>query len=268
MPGQILLVAEGRRPPNISTDSLLLAHGTGLTFYDPDMSTVIKGGDLPALETQPDLKASIDEWVQQWLAIAKNLPPGYTPQHCRDFDIKRYNRLALKLVRGVAACLSEHQQICYVAAKRKGTWHASWLSDLSRYPAFDPEEHSLSAGGDSLKWVRIMPDGISTGLWNSRGQPLLPENLPLPEFVIARIARWAREYNSTVGVWNRRSADNFAELAAEDERIERHAAEGLRIAQAMKLALPDWTIVYFDANLAERFRSRRVYQFEITGTNV
>jgi hypothetical protein len=107
------------------------------------------------------------------------------------------------------------------------------------------------------RWVRIMCDYSADGVWHSDGASGCAEGLPVEEALIERIRQW-QAWFETYEPWE----DNPAEFD-----IEAFSAEGLAIAKAVKAALPDWTVIYFDeAALARASRKapRHVYEYEIS----
>ena len=87
------------------------------------------------------------------------------------------------------------------------------------------------------RWVRVMADYGSAGLWDHDGAPLNPNRLPLSSKLRERLTRWCVRFQ--------RSFEREIDLDA-------FAAEGHAIARAVKAELPDWSIVYFDDAAAAR----------------
>lgn len=97
------------------------------------------------------------------------------------------------------------------------------------------------------KWVRIMADYGAEGIWDKRGFSREPESIPLSCELSTRVYAWQDWYD-------RQCTDYLPENQLD---VVAFAAEGLAIARAVKAALPDWTIIYFDeARLAEARRER------------
>jgi hypothetical protein len=82
-----------------------------------------------------------------------------------------------------------------------------------------------------------MADYGSAGVWDHDGAPLNPNRLPLSPRLRARLAQWCAQFQ--------RSFEREIDLDA-------FAAEGRAIARAVKAALPDWSIVFFDDAAAAR----------------
>jgi hypothetical protein len=91
------------------------------------------------------------------------------------------------------------------------------------------------------RWVRVMADYGSAGLWDHDGAPLNPNRLPLSPKLRERLARWCVRFQ--------RSFEREIDL-------DTFAAEGRAIARAVKTELPDWSIVYFDDAAAVRRNCR------------
>ncbi len=111
------------------------------------------------------------------------------------------------------------------------------------------------------RWVRIMCDVFCDGVWHKDGCAGDADGLPIPTTLIERIRRWQATYD----ILHDRSFD-AGKYRAEPGFIP-FAAEGLEIARAVKAALPDWTVIYFDERLARTWgqpRPDRPCQYEIT----
>jgi hypothetical protein len=91
--------------------------------------------------------------------------------------------------------------------------------------------------GKSHRHLYIMADYGSAGIWDHDGRPLDPAKLPLSPKLRDRLARWCTRFQASFE--NEINLDTFA-------------AEGRAIAHAVKVALPAWSIVYFDEAAALR----------------
>src|SRR5687767_10881130 len=98
------------------------------------------------------------------------------------------------------------------------------------------------------RFVRIMCDYTAEGVWHKDGLGAAAE-LPVDATLIERILRWQAWFETAL------YDDNFDDSA--------FAAEGLAIAKAVKDALPDWTVVYFDQARADLDAPRDTYEYEI-----
>lgn len=89
------------------------------------------------------------------------------------------------------------------------------------------------------KYIRVMPYYISNGIWHRDGLHADPEELPVSNELLVRLAQWSDWYNVN---------DDFL---PEDERKnqlnwDEFEKEGVEIARAIKRELPDWTVVWHD----------------------
>jgi len=92
----------------------------------------------------------------------------------------------------------------------------------------------------SDKYVRIMADYSSTGIWDRAGIMLNVEEVPeLPFWWIPRLKAWTEKYEDN---------DDYMEDSQSDFPYEEFAAEGLELAQSLATILADWEIWYFDEN--------------------
>jgi len=108
------------------------------------------------------------------------------------------------------------------------------------------------------RWIRIMCDYSADGVWAKNGGSASAYELPVDLWLIARIRGWQ--------AWYERFDCMSVEPPAD---IEAFALEGLAIARAVKAALPEWTIIYFDEAQwyqGERRpgRPRSEYEYAIT----
>ena len=111
------------------------------------------------------------------------------------------------------------------------------------------------------KFIKLMADYSSTGLWCEYGTNLGPHNLPVSKELHERIRLWCEEYEKN---------DDWLPI---DERsgvfdLRLFAANGLEIAKAIKEELPDWTVIYFDEYELDRqylnaHHNRDAYVYEV-----
>src|SRR6185312_8878778 len=100
------------------------------------------------------------------------------------------------------------------------------------------------------KWVRVMADYSSDGLWHKDGCTAAAEDLPISAPLQARLRAWCDWYEQ-----------NTDYLPADERKpfdTPAFAAEGREIARAIKAELPEWTVIYLDeaeleAVIAQRF---------------
>ncbi len=102
--------------------------------------------------------------------------------------------------------------------------------------------------GDFLDgWARLMAEQGTGGVWDREGGGACIEDVPVSGPVAARFERWLAWYERARDDWKRDPDFDYAGFAA----------EGLAIARAVKVELPDWTIVYFDASRCRYEQARQ-----------
>jgi hypothetical protein len=90
------------------------------------------------------------------------------------------------------------------------------------------------------KWVRIMAEHGSDGVWHQGGGAADSDDLPISEALKKRLAFWNFEYGKTIDpILTERMGEEPFDVVA-------FSAEGLALANAIKTEAPDWTIEYFD----------------------
>lgn len=82
------------------------------------------------------------------------------------------------------------------------------------------------------KYIKVMADYYSTGLWNSRGTSVDPKQIPIPFWLTEELDDWCLRYDLT-GMSCDFDVDSFNRV-------------GYSIAVKIKQALPDWKVLYFD----------------------
>lgn len=112
--------------------------------------------------------------------------------------------------------------------------------------------------GTSPRWLRLMADYSASGLWSPNGALDL-DDVPLSDVLKARVAAWAAWYETNDDYLPPEARKGTFDLAA-------FAAEGLAIAKAIRQALPDWTVVYYDEarkHARPRGAPRSHFQYEV-----
>ncbi|MBN3762008.1 hypothetical protein [Burkholderia sp. Ac-20365] len=119
------------------------------------------------------------------------------------------------------------------------------------------EQNSVS----QERWIRLSADNSSTGIWLRDGAMAEPEELPVSSQLHSRI--------DTRCWWYEQSKDY---LPPEERPAffdwDAFSQEGLSIACAIKMELPDWTVVYFDMgaylrSVKNEDSSRETYEYEV-----
>jgi hypothetical protein len=84
------------------------------------------------------------------------------------------------------------------------------------------------------KWVALDCDYSTDGVKSYNAEYCCADELPVDAAIIARIRAWQEEYEA------------FLDMPEDEAKVRGplYDAEGLAIAQALKAALPDWTVVY------------------------
>lgn len=273
MAGELFLMAPSRpRRRGYDPMALHLSQSVGLCHIEGWRHQGFLVADAPA---DHGIAPLLEQRIAAWVACYRQFEEGHaswTPQHCRGFDIQRHNREGLAIARTIVAALSSGRQLCFQPVKRRGAYHHSQLVEQYSHQAdtrLSPEQggppcpayHDDSR--DPARWVRVMGDYSSSGIWHWQGYEMDPDDLPVPAGVKARLADWASRYLSGADSWSEGDADNFAALQDEDRQLRAYSDEGLSIARAIKVSLPDWTVVYFDEALSVRHAIRARFQFEI-----
>lgn len=116
------------------------------------------------------------------------------------------------------------------------------------------------------RWVKVMADYSSSGLWNSNGANADVDFVPMSAALRARLDAWC--------LWYEKNEDYLGTPDSDFDYVS-FCAEGLAVAKAIKAELPDWTVVYFDESKmpgiapgTERAGGRAVpreeYEYEVT----
>ena len=112
------------------------------------------------------------------------------------------------------------------------------------------------------KYLRVMADYSSTGLWNKDGINVEVDSLGLSEGVLKSLDDWCLEYE--------RNNDYLPEEYRTDPRfnLKEFSERGLEVAKLIKSELKDFKIVYFDefkmvTMLDARCGRRDEYEYEV-----
>jgi hypothetical protein len=100
------------------------------------------------------------------------------------------------------------------------------------------------------KFVKLMPDYLSTGVWNEHGINIDLDMIPIPYWLKVMVADWQAEYDR---------------LAYDEKEfdVKKFSIEGLAIAKKIKRELPRWTVIYFDESRASTFVRPSNYEYEV-----
>jgi hypothetical protein len=256
---------QGRLPQE---DALFLVRGKGLGRFPPN------GRDRPIFspvenefELGPELEARIARWVMVWRKWSSCLPKRYTPLDCREFDIQRFNREALAICREVAPRLPEDQEICFNGVKRTGVFHRTWMMEAGlpgrAKSSASPEARPRQEDPDKV--IKLMAEYGGEALWGGRG-PILPDDLPISQALQAEITQWGRGLLRATESWLPGDDDSFQRYQDHDDRKRLHAERGTRLARALSRELPDWTVIYFNSDLADRHADPNLYYFTYAGS--
>jgi hypothetical protein len=87
----------------------------------------------------------------------------------------------------------------------------------------------------NFKWVRIMPDWCSSGIWDRNSGNCDESELPVTPELISRIQEWQKRWDS--------QEVYLAPTLESEEEAEWIITENLLIAIEVAKQLPDWTVV-------------------------
>lgn len=117
-------------------------------------------------------------------------------------------------------------------------------------------EHSVEV---ERKYVKVMADYCSTGLWNKDGINMDVAFYTLSPPTVNALRDWC--------LWYEKNDDYMPEGQRKRPPfdIEAFATEGLRVAKMIKADLPDYTVMYFDELLLDRLGQveDRRYEYEV-----
>lgn len=247
---------KGRFPQD---DALFLIRGRGIGRFRQNgrnLRTFAEWGEGGRFG--PELDHRLKAWVRVWASWSACLPKPYTPLDCREFDVQSFNREGLAICREILPFLPEGQELCFNGLKRSGAFHRTFLMERWLARRVGTLSTSLPPDHDPDKTVKVMAEYGGDALWLWSG-PIDPDDLPISAELSERIAAWGKGLITAADTWLPGEADVFQRYKEHDERKRRHADRGLAIAQALKRELPDWTVIYFDADLADRHSDAALY---------
>jgi len=118
------------------------------------------------------------------------------------------------------------------------------------------------------RWVLVMGEYSSEGIWEKDGCEGAVENLPVSKNLQQRLYNWNLKYDTIQWAYDE------PEVAPDEPPDWREfSAQGLALAKEVKAALPDWTVMYSDeekyvvskSNGMTEKMAAKYYRYEITG---
>lgn len=113
------------------------------------------------------------------------------------------------------------------------------MKSLMLRPMLDALSHT---GCEVDKYIKLMADYCSSGLWNKEGECIAIEQMPVSAELLVRVDAWVRKYD--IGCTDYLSSTD--EGYNHDFNMKAFSDEGWAIAHSIKEELPDWTVMYFD----------------------
>ena len=102
------------------------------------------------------------------------------------------------------------------------------------------------------RFVKLMPDFCSEGVWNREGVHMSLDELPIHYWLKCMIREWIAEYDR-----------GYSAMDDDTFDMEKVAKHGYALAVKLKQNLPDWTVMYFDENKMFGNDNQDEYLFEI-----
>lgn len=110
-----------------------------------------------------------------------------------------------------------------------------------------------------MKYVKLMADYASSGVWESDGLMMDSDDLPISNRIKEMIFRWMCWYEESQFFLP-------PEERTVDFDIQNFSKIGEQIAKEIKLELSDWTVVYMNEEYMNMFdleKDRDIYEYEI-----
>ena len=99
------------------------------------------------------------------------------------------------------------------------------------------------------KYVRLMADYCSSGVWDENGTNIDIDDLPAHFWLKQMISAWQAIYD--------------VHSLNEDFDVKTFSEQGYALAVKLKQSLPDWTVEYFDEAAAWEGKPRSEFLLEI-----
>jgi len=98
------------------------------------------------------------------------------------------------------------------------------------------------------KYVKLMADYCSSGVWESNGIMMSIDDLPVSDTLKMTISDWVRYYETNDSYLGE---DGYGDLFD----VQQFSEQGLNIAKAIKQELPEWRVMYYDERVfAEHYK--------------
>jgi hypothetical protein len=108
------------------------------------------------------------------------------------------------------------------------------------------------------KYVKLMADYCSTGLWSKSGINLSENDFPLSEETLTALYDWVDLYETN---------DDYMEEKNRKQPLfdlKTFSEKGLDLAKKIKADLPYHTVVYFDEYASTLSNDRKYFEYEIS----
>lgn len=108
------------------------------------------------------------------------------------------------------------------------------------------------------KYVRLMADHCSSGVWDKDGVNIDIDSLPIHFWLKTMINEWQAKYDHECNDWM--DEEEAAKCPFDYKTFSKH---GYALAVKLKQNLPDWTVMYFDEAAAWENKPRSEFLKEI-----
>lgn len=231
--------------------------------------------ELTALLSRP-LGDALATWRAEYDAFEARLPDGEAPQNCRDFPLQEWNARGWELAQQIAADLEEGWSILFKAVEASGMLrYSSYVIEAAALHRTEPVQRwgdgtAICVKADEEqrcpcstgRWVRIGAIRYHTGVADLAGESWLIGDLPIAAKVAERLQLGLER---CIADLEDIAMDSCAERRSDyDAELTRVMAESRRIAEIIRTLLPDdWTVVFYDAEQAERRALRSAFEYRL-----